>query len=120
MHSNLSPQDGRFVIWATGKNLIVIRITYRVSYTPMIQRYRGGPRPRYVFRGMMGLFLRPPYVRDLVKEGYFFVPSAKHGGGRGGGENLLTMIHEIYDALTPSDSQSDWASEFATTATCCL
>ena len=28
------------------------------------------------------------------------------------GENPLT-IHEIYAALTPSDSQSDWASEFA-------
>ena len=29
-----------------------------------------------------------------------------------GGENPLT-IHEIYAALPPSDSQSDWASEFA-------
>ena len=29
-----------------------------------------------------------------------------------GGENPLT-IHEIYAALTPSDSQSDWASESA-------
>ena len=27
-------------------------------------------------------------------------------------ENSLT-IHEIYAALTPSDSRSDWASEFA-------
>ena len=38
------------------------------------------------------------------------------GGGGGGGENSLT-IHEIYAALTPSDSRSDWASEFAA-ATC--
>ena len=30
----------------------------------------------------------------------------------GGGENPLT-IHEIYSALTPSDSRSDWASESA-------
>ena len=37
-------------------------------------RYRGGPHPRYVFRGRLGLFLRPPHVRDFVKEGYFFVP----------------------------------------------
>ena len=37
--------------------------------------------------------------------------------GGGGGENSLT-IHEIYAALTPSDSRSDWASEFAD-ATCC-
>ena len=29
-----------------------------------------------------------------------------------GGENPLT-IHEIYAALTPSYSRSDWASEFA-------
>ena len=29
-----------------------------------------------------------------------------------GGENPLT-IHEIYAALMPSDSRSDWASEFA-------
>ena len=32
------------------------------------------------------------------------------------GENPLT-IHEIYTALTPSDCQSDWTSEFAA-ATC--
>ena len=29
-----------------------------------------------------------------------------------GVENPLT-IHEIYEALTPSDSRSDWASESA-------
>ena len=34
----------------------------------------GGAHPRYVFRGRRGLFLRPPHVRDFVKEGYFFVP----------------------------------------------
>ena len=37
-------------------------------------RYRGGPHLSYVFRGRRGLFLRPPHVRDFVKEGYFFVP----------------------------------------------
>ena len=36
-------------------------------------RYRGGSHLRYVFRGGMGLFVRPPHVRDFVKEGYFFV-----------------------------------------------
>ena len=35
--------------------------------------YRGGSHLRYVFRGRRGLFLRPPHVRDFVKEGYFFV-----------------------------------------------
>ena len=33
-------------------------------------------------------------------------------GGGGGGGNPLT-IHEIYSALTPSDSRSDWAPESA-------
>ena len=28
---------------------------------------------RYIFRGRRGLFLRPPHVRNFVKEGYFFV-----------------------------------------------
>ena len=51
-----------------------------------------------------GSFLRPPHVRDFVKEGYFFVPRYEVWG-----QNLPT-IHEIYAALTPSDSRSDWAS----------
>ena len=70
-------------------------------------RYRGGPHPRYVFRGGCDLFLRPPHVRDFVKEGYFFVTRYEVWG-----QNSLT-IHEIYAALTPSDSRSDWASEFS-------
>ena len=45
-------------------------------------RYRGGPHPRYVFRGRRGLFLRPPYVRDFVKEGYFFVPRYEVWGSK--------------------------------------
>ena len=78
----------------------------------MALRYRGGPHPRYVFRGRRGLFLRPPHVRDFVKEGYFLYPDTKYGG-----QNPLTL-QEIYAALTPSNSRSDWASEFAA-ATCC-
>ena len=38
-------------------------------------RYRGGgggAHLRYVFRGGRGLLLRPPHVRNFVKEGYFF------------------------------------------------
>ena len=57
-------------------------------------------------------FLRPPHVRDFVKEGFFLYPGTKYGG-----QNPLT-IHEIYAALTPSDSRSDWASEFAATTRC--
>ena len=33
----------------------------------------GGAHLRYIFRGRRGIFLRPPHVRDFVKEGYFFV-----------------------------------------------
>ena len=43
-------------------------------------RYRGGPHLRYVFRGVF--FLRPPHVRDFVKEGYFFVPRYEVWGAK--------------------------------------
>ena len=72
----------------------------------------GGAHLSYVFRGRRGIFLRPSHVRDLVKEGYFFVPRYEVWGSKS-----LT-IHEIYAALTPSDSRSDWASE-SVAATCC-
>ena len=42
----------------------------------------GVPHPRYVFRGGRGLFLRPPHVRDFVKEGYFFVPRYEVWGSK--------------------------------------
>ena len=45
-------------------------------------RYRGGPHLSYVFRGGRGLFLRPPHVRDFVKEGYFFVPRYEVWGSK--------------------------------------
>ena len=41
-----------------------------------------GPHLRYVFRGRRGLFLRPPHVRDLVKDGYFFVPRYEVWGSK--------------------------------------
>ena len=75
-------------------------------------RYRGGRTFVTYFAEEWGLFLRPPHVRDFVKEGYFLYPGTKYAG-----QNPLT-IHEIYAALTPSDYRSDWASEFAA-ATCC-
>ena len=34
----------------------------------------GGAHPCYIFLRIKGSFLGPPHVRDLVKEGYFFVP----------------------------------------------
>ena len=45
-------------------------------------RHRGGPHLSYVFRGRRGLFLRPPHVRDFVKEGYFFVPKYEVWGSK--------------------------------------
>ena len=76
-----------------------------------------GGRTRVTYFAEEGVFCKTSArdLRDFVKEGYFFVPRYKVWGG--GGENPLT-IHEIYAALTPSDSRSDWASEFAS-ATCC-
>ena len=44
-------------------------------------RYRKGPHLRYVFR-RRGLFLRPPHVRDFVKEEYFFVPRYEVWGSK--------------------------------------
>ena len=41
-----------------------------------------GPHLRYVFRGRRGLFLRPPHVRNFVKEGYFFVPRYEVWGSK--------------------------------------
>ena len=45
-------------------------------------RYRGGPHPRYIFRGRRGLIFRPPHVRNFVKEGYFFVPRYEVWGSK--------------------------------------
>ena len=42
----------------------------------------GGAHLRCVFRGRRGLFLRPPHVRDFVKEGYFFVPRYEVWGSK--------------------------------------
>ena len=55
----------------------------RLVATPVgALRYRGGPHLSYVFRGRRGLFLRPPQVRDFVKEGYFFVPRYEVWGSK--------------------------------------
>ena len=40
----------------------------------------GWAHPRYVIRGRRGLFLRPPHVRDFVKEGYFFCTQVRSMG----------------------------------------
>ena len=58
------------------------RITIELQDPAGALRYRGGPHLRYVFRGRRGLFLRPPHVRDFVKEGYFFVPRYEVWGSK--------------------------------------
>ena len=65
-------------------------------------RYRRGPHLRYVFRGRRGLFLRPPHVRDFVKEGYFVVPRYEVWGSKS------PYNPQIYAVLTPSDFRNDW------------
>ena len=67
----------------------------------------GGPHLRYVFRGGRGLFLDLRMSAISQKKGTFLYPGTKYGC-----QNPLT-IHEMHVALTPSDSRSDWASEFA-------
>ena len=47
-----------------------------------VQRGGGGAHLRYVFRGRRGLFLRPPHVRNFVKQGYFFVPRYEVWGSK--------------------------------------
>ena len=64
-----------------------------------------GSHPRYVFR--VFLFKTSACPR-FHKRRVLFCTQVR----RMGGENPLT-IHEIYSALTPSDSRSHWASESA-------
>ena len=45
----------------------------------------GGGAPALGISRKKGSFLRPPHVRDFVKEGYFFVPRYEVRGGGGGG-----------------------------------
>ena len=62
-----------------------------------------GAAPSLRISRKKGSFLRPPHVRDFVKEGYFFVPRYEVWWS-----NFPSVtIHEIYAALTPSYSRSD-------------
>ena len=72
-----------------------------------VQRGGGGAHPSNVFRGRRGLFMTSACLR-FCKSRVLFCTQVRSMGG----ENPLT-IHEIYAALTPSDSRSDWASEFS-------
>ena len=47
-------------------------------------RYRGGRTRVNTYFTEEGVFLRPPHVRDFVKEWYFLYPGTKYAGGGGG------------------------------------
>ena len=74
--------------------------------------YRGGPHLSYVFRGRWVFFEDLRMSAILEKKGTFLYPDTKYGG-----QNPLT-IQETYAALTPRDSRSIWASEFAAPICC--
>ena len=67
-----------------------------------VTQVQRGAAPALCISRKKGSFFRPPQVRGFVKEGHFFCTQIRSMGG----ENPLT-IHEIYAALTPSDSRSD-------------
>ena len=71
-------------------------------------RYRWGTHPRYVFRGRRGLFLRPPHVRDFVKEGYFFVPRYEVWGSK-----------SHYNPRNVRGSDAEWLPKWLGFRVCC-
>ena len=71
-------------------------------------RYRGGSHLRYVFRGRRGLFLRPPHVRDFVKEGYFFVPRYEVWGSK-----------SLYNPRNIRGSDAEWLPKWLGFPVCC-
>ena len=72
-----------------------------------------GGRTRVTYFAEEGVFFKISTCPRFWKRRVLFLyPGTKYGG-----QNPLT-IHETYAALTPSDSRSIWAFEFAA-ATCC-
>ena len=94
-------------MYIKGNNQLPLIIGEKTQGGGGTQVQRGAAPSLHISR-KKGSFLKPPHVRDFAKEGYFFVPRYEVWGG----ENPI-RIHEIYAALTPSDSRSDLASEFA-------
>ena len=85
----------------------MLSYVHELSYKPMMcfspsspLRYRGGRTRVNTYFTEEGVFLRPPHVRDFVKEWYFLYPGTKYAGGE-----IPLAIHEVYTTLTPSDSQ---------------
>ena len=60
-----------------------------------------GGRARVTYFAEEGVFFKASAFPQFVREGYFLYPCTKYGG-----KNHLT-IHQIFAALTPSDSRSD-------------
>ena len=85
----------------------ILELSVHLDVTCDVQRLQDTsrePAPALRISRKKGSFLKPPHVRDFVKEGYFFLPRYE--------ENPLT-IHEMSAALTTSDSRNDWAFESA-------
>ena len=68
----------------------------------------GGGRTRVTYFAEEGVFFKTSECSRFCIKWVFFCTQVRSMGG----ENPLT-IHEMYAALTPSNSRSDWASEFA-------
>ena len=71
-------------------------------------RYRGGPHSLYVFRERRGLFLRPPHVRDFVKEGYFFVPRYEAWGSKSRVTPAVTGLPSLQPPLAAAKHAEDF------------
>ena len=80
----ISPDPYTFTVMGlTGYKMNVFTFIKNCTHAPGgALRYTGGPHLSYVFRGRRGLFLRPPHVRDFVKEGYFLVPRYEVWGSK--------------------------------------
>ena len=72
-----------------------------------------GGRTRVTYFAEEGVFFKTSACPRFCKRRVLFCTLVRSIGG----ENPL-ILHEIYAAEMPSDSRSDWASEFAA-ATCC-
>ena len=73
-----------------------------------------GCAPAFRISWNMGSFFKTSACPRFCKRRVLFCTQVRSMGVK----IPLHFIHEIYAALTPSDSRCDWASEFSA-ATCC-
>ena len=89
--------------------------SHELSHGATYTRRGGGTqvqgRTRVTYFAEEGVFFKTSACPRFCKRRVLFCTQVRSMGV----ENPLT-IHEIYAALTPSDSRSDWASEFPAAA----